>query len=155
MMHHAADPGAMTGTLTGTAAGTFAAVFAALLAAHWLADHWVQTDHQAAFKSLPNRRGWLALLGHVATYTAVAAVFLLIVAVRLGLRLELVPVLTGLVFSAVTHGWADRRRPLAWLARHTGSAKFYRVAAGGISGAYLLDQSFHTTMLFVAALIIS
>src|SRR5690606_36368358 len=38
---------------TPSVAATFAALFAALFVAHQVADHWVQTSHQAAHKGLP------------------------------------------------------------------------------------------------------
>src|SRR5690606_32568271 len=50
-------------------AAAFAATFVALFVAHQVADHWVQTSHQAAHKSLPGHEGRIACLAHVASYT--------------------------------------------------------------------------------------
>jgi hypothetical protein len=142
---------------------TFGATFAALYGAHMVADHWIQTDHQAKHKGERGSvRGWLALLGHVATYTLTAAVFVGLLAWRTGIELDPVRVGLALLVSAITHGWADRRHPLAWLARLTGKSQrgakgemtgFYHQASYGINGAYLLDQSWHVGWLFIAALI--
>ncbi|MER7268917.1 hypothetical protein ABT344_11500 [Micromonospora carbonacea] len=45
---------------TGTRAATFAAVFVALYVAHQVADHWVQTQHQADCKGQPGWAGRIA-----------------------------------------------------------------------------------------------
>ena len=56
-----------------TDAGTFAAVAVGLLIAHTVADHWVQTSHQAATKGQRDNAGRRACALHVASYTAVTA----------------------------------------------------------------------------------
>jgi len=62
------DPSMLSAALRGA---TFAASFAALFVGHQLADHWVQTDGQAAAKGQPGWRGRWACTRHVLTYTAV------------------------------------------------------------------------------------
>jgi len=136
-------------------AGVFAAVAATLYAAHALADHWVQTDLQARDKSIPGRIGRLACARHVAGYHLTAAAMLAIAAATLGLALRPGWVAAGLAVSAVTHYFADRRAPLARLARLARVDGFHRLAGGGLNGAYLLDQSFHHAWLWVAALVIA
>jgi hypothetical protein len=145
-------------------AGTFAAVFAALFVAHQFADHWVQTHHQAQAKGAAGWTGRLACAGHVATYTATAVVALVVAGAVLDLGLSVPRVAAGLVVSAVTHYWADRRFTLAALAERLGKGGFYRLGAprpgrddnpGLGTGAYALDQSFHIAFLFVAALVIA
>jgi hypothetical protein len=140
----------------------FAAVFVALYAAHQVADHWIQTQHQADHKGDPGVRGWLANLAHVASYTATAALALLAASWRLDLDLDPTRVAIALTVSAVTHAWADRRHTLRWLADLTGSGPFYRLGAPRAgrddnpsigTGSYALDQSWHVLWLFVAALI--
>lgn len=133
---------------------TFAGVLGALHAAHHVGDHWVQTDRQAATKGEPGRAGQLACAAHVATYTAVAGVALMILVWRLGLELSGPATTVGLSVSAITHYVADRREPLRRLAA-TLRLGFYNVRTGGINGAYLLDQSWHTGWLFVSAVIIA
>lgn len=146
------------------AASTFAAVFAALFVAHQVADHWVQTDHQAAYKGRPGWTGRIACGAHVATYTTTALFALAAVRHTLDVPLDPAQVAAGLAVSAVTHYIADRRTPLRRLAGLTGSARFYALGAcrdGGDdkpclgTGAYALDQSFHYLWLFVAALVIA
>jgi hypothetical protein len=134
---------------------TFAAVFAALYAAHQVADHWVQSEAQAAFKGRPGWVGRRACAAHVATYTLTAALALTAVAWRAGLHLDLANVFAGLGVSAVSHYIADRRTPLAWAARVARKQVFYGLASHGLNGAYLLDQSWHVGWLFVAALVIA
>ena len=145
-------------------AATFPAVFVALFVAHQVADHWIQTQHQADTKGCPGRAGRIACLGHVASYTATAFGFLGALALATDIDLQPGPVAAGLAVSAVTHYIADRRTPLKRLAELTGSAKFYALGAPRPgrddnpslgTGSYALDQSFHYLFLFVAALIIA
>jgi hypothetical protein len=145
-------------------AAVFGAAFAALYVAHQVADHWVQTDRQAAAKGAADWRGRVACTAHVVTYTATAVVTLAVVVGVLGLPVAPWRVGLGLAVSGVTHWLIDRRWPLVWLADHTGSRAFVRMgkprdnhddnACLG-TGAYALDQSAHTLFLFVAALIIA
>ena len=137
-------------------AGTTAAVLGTLLAAHYVGDFWVQTDHQAQTKADKTAGGWASLVLHVATYTLTAAVMLSITTLVLGLGWSPARIALGLGVSAVTHGWADRRRPLAWLARVLGKSRFYDSGVQPVgTGAFQLDQAFHIFWLYVAALIIS
>lgn len=131
-----------------SSAVTFAALLPALLVAHNVADHWVQTSHQAGAKGQPGWPGRWACAAHVATYTA------------------------------VTHYWADRRFTLARLCDRLGKGEFYNlgkprdrtVTAGFVSieggmartpidiptlgtGAYALDQSWHWAWLGAAAFV--
>lgn len=138
---------------------TFATAFAALYAAHMVADHWVQTQHQADHKGITAGRPagvshWNCFK-HVATYTATAAIALAGALLWLGLPARPGWVVAGLLVSAASHYLADLRAPLRWIADRIGSGGFYRVNTGGVSGAYLLDQSWHIGWLFVAALLIA
>jgi hypothetical protein len=145
-------------------AATFAAVFVALFVAHQLADHWVQTQHQADCKGKPGWAGRLACAAHVSTYSATALLAVLALPMFLGLALDPGRVAVGLAVSAVTHYIADRRTPLRKLAELLGSGPFYALGAPRAgrddnpsigTGSYALDQSFHYLFLFVAALIIA
>jgi hypothetical protein len=131
--------------------GAVAAVFAALYAAHQVADHWVQTQHQANAKGLAGWRGRIACAWHVGTYTVTALVALLALAWRTDLALSPVAVAAGLAVSAGTHYLADRRTPLRWMADRLGKDAGWLERGGGL---YALDQSWHVGWLFVAALII-
>ncbi len=75
----------------------FAAYLVALLVAHTVADHWIQTHHQAMCKAKPGLVGVLACLRHVATYTATTAVFGLLVWQVLDLELSWLGFLAGQV----------------------------------------------------------
>ena len=147
-----------------TRAATFAAVFAALYVAHQVADHWVQTQHQADTKGHPGWAGRAACAAHVATYTLTAVVALGLLAAGTGLRFDLFHVAVGLLISAVSHYVADRRTPLRKLAELSRSARFYALGTPRTgrddnpslgTGAYALDQSFHLFFLFAAALFIA
>jgi hypothetical protein len=139
---------------SGTGIGAVGAVFVVLYGADWVADFWVQTQHQADTKNAPGWRGWSALLLHVVTYTATAALGLAALAWRTDLELHAVNLLVGLAVYAITHGWADRRNTLAWLATATGSGRFYAVREHGINGALLLDRSWHIGWSAVVALLL-
>ena len=73
---------------TTTNIATFAAVFAALFVAHQVADHWIQTQHQADTKGHPGHAGRIACIAHVASYTATAFGFLGALALATGLDLH-------------------------------------------------------------------
>ena len=132
----------------------FGAAFAALYAAHQVADHWVQTQHQADEKGKPGWCGRWNCVKHVGSYTLTQLVALVVAAWWLGFAWPAGWLAAGLGVSAVTHYFADRRAPLRKLAEASGSGKFYRLADFGLNGAYLLDQSWHVGWLFVAALVI-
>jgi hypothetical protein len=133
-------------------AGIFAASFAALYAAHTIGDHVIQTDHQAAEKA---GKGWpaaRAMAGHVGTYLACQAVALGVL-ILVGAGPTVLGAALGLAFSGATHAFIDRRWPVQWILRHTGSPNFAGLASHGMNGPYLTDQSLHIGCLFVAALI--
>ncbi|MCX9191999.1 transcriptional regulator [Carbonactinospora thermoautotrophica] len=142
----------------------FTVAFAALYAAHAVADHWVQTDHQARRKGLPGWPGRIACARHVATYTLTGAVFLLAGAFVTGLHLSPAGVAAGLTVNAASHYIADRRTPLRRLAELVGKGPFWQLGAPRPgrddnpnlgTGAYALDQSWHIGWLFITALLIA
>lgn len=141
---------------------TFAVVLPGLLVAHQVADHWVQTSHQAGRKGAAGWPGRVACAAHVATYTLVTAGSVALLWALLGLSVTPAGFAAGQVLSAVTHYWADRRFTLARLAALTGKAGFYRLGAPRPehddnpmlgTGAYALDQSWHWAWLGAAALL--
>jgi len=140
--------------------GTFAGVAVGLLVAHQVADHWVQTEHQSATKGRGDNVGRLACARHVASYTAVTALVVLLLWSVFDLGITWQGFAAGQLVSAVTHYWADRRFTLARLAALTGRAEFYTLGAPRPgwddnpslgTGAYALDQSWHWGWLGVAA----
>jgi hypothetical protein len=136
----------------------FAACYALLRSAADVADHWIQTDHQAATKGQHDHTegqstaaGRRACAAHVATYTATQAAALLGGGALLGMRLRPGRVAAALALSAVTHYVADRRDPLRRLADATGKSRFVRLADHGVNGAYALDQAWHHCFETLAA----
>lgn len=130
----------------------FAASFAALYAGHMVGDHVVQSDRQASLKA---GKGWsaaAAMAGHVSGYALTQLVAL--VAIYPLATWSPVGFVLGLAFSAATHAFIDRRWPVLWILRRTGSANFAGLTSGGMNGPYLTDQALHVGCLFVAALII-
>lgn len=144
------------------AAVTFAVVLPGLLVAHQVADHWVQTDHQAGRKGAAGWPGRMACAAHVGTYTLVTAAVVAVLWVVLGLGITPAGFVVGQLLSAVTHYWADRRAVLARLVALVGITGFYRLGVPRPgrddnpslgTGAYALDQSWHWLWLGMAALL--
>lgn len=134
---------------------TFAAVLGTLLVAHNVADHIVQTDHQAAGKASATPAEWIpAMAGHVGGYQVTQAAALAAVLPAAGLRPSWRGLLAGTVFSAATHAFLDRRWPVAAILRRTGSPKFAELQAP-INGPYVADQALHHGCLLVSALLMS
>ncbi|OEJ20800.1 hypothetical protein AR457_41750 (plasmid) [Streptomyces agglomeratus] len=152
-------------------AAVFAAVFVTLFVAHSVGDHWVQSSCQAATKGLPGRTGRLACGRHVLGLTTTKGLLLAPAVLALDLPVTALGLVLGLGIDAASHYWADRRTTLKRLADRCGKAEFYSlgtpahaghpVTAKGEyaptlgTGAYALDQAFHTLFLFIAALIIA
>ncbi|MET7849946.1 DUF3307 domain-containing protein [Streptomyces avermitilis] len=139
-----------------TSAATFAAV---LFASHIWADHCWQTDKQAAKKGRPEPgvggakagESWRALIAHVVVYHVVMAVMVVVTASLLDLPIGWAGSAAGIMFSAVTHGFWDRRWPVeAWMVL-TGSGEF----AENPQGRYSVDQAQHVFCLWVSALLIT
>jgi hypothetical protein len=135
--------------------GAIGMLFVALFAAHQVADHWIQTQHQADTKSQQGWIGRLACLRHVSTYTLTAILAVVAVCWRADYHPTLTHLTAGLAISALTHYLADRRTPLRRIAQATGSGPFYQLTGHGINGVYLLDQSWHIAWLLIAALVIA
>lgn len=135
-----------------------------ILAGHLLGDWVVQTDYQANMKVRPsfvaaqqqrnsranvrwqrhlNWLSWTANQMHMATYHLTLAV--LVVPFWWSWRLA---VLVGV--SWVTHSFIDRRWPVIWLLRHTGSAAFSTQTWGVLCA----DQALHLTVLAVTAAVL-
>ncbi|MER6364988.1 DUF3307 domain-containing protein [Kitasatospora sp. NPDC001527] len=139
-------------------AATFAAVLGTLLVSHQWADHCAQTDRQAAHKGRPeadstttNAASWRALCGHLVSYHAVMVVMLAAAVVALDLRVGLAGCVAGVGFSALTHGFLDRRWPIRkWMVR-TGSTSF----ADQPFGRYTVDQGWHVLCLWCSALLVA
>lgn len=131
---------------------SFPAVYALLRVAADVADHWVQSDHQAQHKAKPGVEGYSALAGHVASYAATQAVVLLAGNRVLGLGLRGRSMAAALALSAGTHAVIDRRWPVRKTAEATGKGAFYDLG-GPLGGAYLLDQAAHHGMETVAAVL--
>ncbi|MEU4776883.1 DUF3307 domain-containing protein [Micromonospora sp. NPDC023633] len=142
----------------------FAAVFAALYAAHQVADHWIQTDHQAAHKGQPGWAGRRACAVHVATYGATQLAAIGALVLTLNLTVPAVHLVAGMAVNLGTHYLADRRTPLRWIAGRLGLTGFLALGTPRPdrndnpslgTGAYALDQSWHIGWLFITALIIA
>jgi len=132
----------------------FVVALVVLLVAHQVGDHVIQTDHQALHKTAEGASAALAMAGHLATYHIFAAILLVGTFLLLGLPLTVAGVLAGLGFSAATHGLLDRRWPVRWLLRRTGSAKFAE-STTPVCGMYTADQALHQLALLISALLIS
>lgn len=124
-------------------------LFPLLLAGHLLGDWVVQTDWQAMKKAQAlgdyrsGRAYWTSIRAnqtHCLTYHLTMAVFVLPVWRTWGTVL-------ALVVSWVSHGFIDRRWPVRWLLRVTGSPAF----AKQMWGVLAADQALHLTILALIA----
>lgn len=133
----------------------FATVFAAFLIGHYLADYFVQTDHQAQHKSLTGSRsneGRRNCAVHAITYTATLAGVL-----GLALNVEDVEFSTtaslimwaALILNGITHYVIDRRWTLEALARFMGKSGWIDADREALPK---LDQAAHIVLLGVSAL---
>lgn len=133
---------------------TFAVALVALLVAHQLGDHVVQTDRQAGGKAAHGRSALAAMAGHLIGYHVAAAALLVGTFALLGLPLSLPGAVAGLAWSAGTHAVLDRRTPVRWLLRMTGSPAFAE-AITPVCGLYVADQALHQVALLGSALLIA
>lgn len=133
----------------------FATVFAAFLIGHYLADYFVQTDHQAQHKGLTGSRsneGRRNCAVHAITYTATLAGVL-----GLALNVEDVEFSTtaslimwaALILNGITHYVIDRRWTLEALARFMGKSGWIDADREALPK---LDQAAHIVLLGVSAL---
>jgi hypothetical protein len=158
----------------------FGAALAALWAVHDLADHVVQTDHQAATKA----SSWRGMAGHIGTYHLVQAATLAALRALAGIRPSWRRTLAAVALSAGTHTLLDRRWPVVAILEATGSPGFAASTevpaalvdgthpnwrqeqldpAIGITrnvrlplhGPYLADQALHHGCLAVAAAVLA
>lgn len=163
----------MTATESARAA-RFGALLAALWAAHDVADHLAQTDHQATHKAA----SWRAMAGHVGSYTAVQLLALGALRGLAGVRPSRRRLLAAVALSAGTHAFIDRRWPVVELLRRTGSPYFAStpttqpctvdvVYGDGLPhvdihgqvvplpGPYLADQALHHGVLALCAAVLA
>lgn len=155
-------------------AGNAAAVYAAMRTAAHVADHWLQTGHQAAHKADAGADGHQVMARHVASYAGAQAVALVAADRLLGMKLRPSRMVAAVTVSAATHWFIDRRWPVRRLAEalgKTGCKRDGRCAdpehasdgqdcdagfhglGGPLGGAYVLDQSAHHLCEAVAAVI--
>lgn len=117
-----------------------------LLAGHMLGDWVVQTDWQAANKMT----SWRANQAHVYTYHLT-----LLTALAYPLWGRVTPAVTVRLLAAFALSWAlhsfiDRRWPVRWLVRVTGSPAFAETTLGILAA----DQALHVATLAVMAAVI-
>ncbi len=106
--------------------------FPLVFAGHVIGDWIVQTDWQAANKE----RSWKANQQHMLGYHVA-----LLGCSLLGLRPRRALILTAV--SWATHSVIDRRWPVRWIMRHTGSEPFSETTFGLIA----VDQALHLAIL--------
>lgn len=119
--------------------------FPALLAGHLVGDWIVQTDWQAAHKVRPTDsddywQSWKANQQHMLGYhVALAAAAWPFLAPKQVFRLVAV--------SWLSHSFIDRRWPVRWLMRHTGSGPFSDTTWGPMC----VDQALHLSIIALAS----
>lgn len=155
-------------------AGNAAAVYAAMRTAAHVADHWLQTGHQAVHKADAGVPGHRAMAGHIASYAGAQAVAVVAADRLLGMGLKPGRIVAAVAVSAATHWFIDRRWPVRKLAEvldKTGCKRDgrctepehapdgsdcdggFHALGGPLGGAYVLDQSAHHLMEAAAAVV--
>lgn len=133
--------------------GSFAAILVTLLVMHNLADHiFGQTDTIAAHKADKGLAGWKHIFSHVILYHACLMVGLGSVLIVLDIPVTWLGVISGLLFSAVTHAIIDRRKIVRWILEVTDSPGFAKMETP-LNGMYLADQGLHWGCLLISALL--
>jgi hypothetical protein len=133
----------------------FGTIMGALIVAHYLADFYVQTDHQAQHKGLRGDRvneGRWNCLKHAASYTAVQAIVLPAVMVIDGIDVNYPLTLLALVLNGVTHYVIDRRWTLEAFARGMGKSGWIDADKTAMMH---LDQAAHLVLLGLFAAFIT
>lgn len=135
-----------------------------LIAAHNLADHPLQSSAWAAAKGGCGHEGRLACAKHVAVVVALQAVAVGVVVALTGTAVSFLAVTAGLVLTAWSHYWFDRRTTAAGLYEAIGKSEFARLGTPRPgrdeaphlgTGAYRMDQDWHHLWLAISALVIA
>lgn len=131
----------------------FGTIFAALVIGHYLADFWVQTDHQSRHKGLTGPDSWCGRWNaakHAVTYTA--TLFGVVAGVLAATGADWDPGVTAalVVGNGLTHYVIDRRWTLEWLARRLGKGGW--IDADRASAMMHLDQAAHLAIFGPVAL---
>lgn len=151
-----------------------AAAYAALRTAAHVADHWLQTSHQAAHKADAGLAGHRVMARHIASYAGAQAVALAAVDRLLDVGLKPSRIAAAVAFSAATHWLIDRRWPVRKASEFLGKTGCKRDGqcadpehapdgsecdggfhdlGGPLGGAYVLDQSAHHLCEGIASII--
>jgi len=132
----------------------FGTIFAALYIGHYLADYYVQTNHQARHKGWVGGSSWEGRWNaakHAFTYTLTLAGVLGVVAGATGSAGELSAGVVGALLAAngLTHYIIDRRWTLEAFARKIGKSGWID---GDREALPKLDQAAHIVILGAVAL---
>jgi hypothetical protein len=131
----------------------FGTIFAALVIGHYLADFWVQTDHQSRHKGLTGPDSWCGRWNaakHATTYTATLFGVVAGVLAATGADWSWAPVLWIVIGNGITHYIIDRRWTLEKLARLLGKGGW--IDADRASAMMHLDQAAHLAIFGPVAL---
>lgn len=130
--------------------------FAALYVGHLAGDHALQRSEWAVTKGEHSHAGRAACAQHVVVLTLAQMVALAVVALATQQGYLPVAVLAGLAVNAWSHYWFDRRCTAHGLYAALGKAEFAATGQAPLAtGAYRMDQDWHTCWLLPVALIIA
>lgn len=140
------------------AATLFVTGFITLHAAHLAADYILQTDTMALHKAGwiddtgRHHHGWEANQAHAGVHTLLSlAMIYTVLDWALGLHPGAGGVIAALAWIHISHSFIDRRWPITWWMKTTGSGGFL-----DRGGAPLVDQAAHVTLgVLPAALLLA
>jgi hypothetical protein len=130
---------------------TFGSILITLWVAHKFADHIIQTDSMAARKMGAKLGDWALAFIHAASHVTLSIPMLAVLAALQDTPINWAGTAAGMTLIGFSHWFIDRRWPVQWLMRHTGSAEFAK-GEGPVYGPYHVDQTLHISVLWIAAL---
>lgn len=130
---------------------TFGAVLGTLWVAHQVADHVIQTDQMSYRKMGAALGDWTLAILHAASHIALSVPMLALIDHLQGTPTNWAGTAVGMALIGLSHLYIDRRHPVQWVMKHTGSSDFAK-GEGPVYGPYHVDQTLHIAMLWIGAL---
>lgn len=123
-------------------------LFAALLVGHLIGDYLIQQHTWSTRKVEPGWAGRAWCTVHAVTYAATCWVVLAVAVAVDGLTVNQIAVAVAMAANAALHGFLDRRWPLVWIIRATGSGSWLDADPRAL---LIFDQVVHVITLYAIA----
>lgn len=120
-------------------------MFAALIVGHLFGDFIIQQHTWSTRKTAPGWTGRAWCTVHAVTYGAACWAVLAVAVAIEGIAVNGSAVAIGMVVNAALHGFLDRRWPLVWLVRASGSGQWLDADPRAL---FIFDQVVHVITLY-------